>query len=60
MPDADPGTRHIPPLDEGDWYTPDTHLAWVVRRAVGEAVWPIAEAALSEAGRLVPQVIEPG
>jgi acyl-CoA dehydrogenase len=59
MPDADSGSRHIPPLDEGDWYTPDPHLAWVVRRAVGEAVWPVANAALSEAGRLVPQKIEP-
>jgi len=59
MPDADPGSRHIPSLDARDWYTPDTHLAWVVRRAVGEAVWPVAEAALSEAGRLVPQEIEP-
>jgi acyl-CoA dehydrogenase len=59
MPASDPGARHIPALDERDWYSPDPHLAWVVRRAVGEAVWPVAEAALSEAGRLVPQKIEP-
>jgi Acyl-CoA dehydrogenase, middle domain len=59
MPGTDPGSGHIPPLDEADWYTPDTHLPWVVRRAVGETVWPVAEAALSEAGRLVPQEIEP-
>jgi acyl-CoA dehydrogenase len=59
LPNSDPGSRHIPPLDEEDWYTPDTYLGWLVRRSVGEAVWPVAEAALSEAGRLVPQKIEP-
>jgi alkylation response protein AidB-like acyl-CoA dehydrogenase len=56
---SDPGARHIPlPADE-DWYTPDEHLQWLIRRSVGEALWPTAEAALADAGRLVPTVIEP-
>jgi acyl-CoA dehydrogenase len=58
-PNSDPGSRYIPPLDEQDWYAPDPYLGWLVRRSVGEAVWPVAEAALSEAGRLVPTKIEP-
>jgi acyl-CoA dehydrogenase len=59
LPNSDPGSRYIPALDEQDWYTPDPHLRWLVRRSVGEAVWPMAEATLAEAGRLVPQKIEP-
>jgi acyl-CoA dehydrogenase len=59
LPNSDPASRYIPPLEDQDWYTPDPHLRWLVRRSVGEAVWPTAEAMLSEAGRLVPQKIEP-
>ncbi|MHB8719658.1 MAG: acyl-CoA dehydrogenase family protein [Candidatus Dormibacteria bacterium] len=56
---SDPGARHIPPPDTADWYAPDEHLAWLLRESVGEAVWPVAEAALADLGRLVPQRIEP-
>ncbi|HET9052472.1 MAG TPA: acyl-CoA dehydrogenase family protein [Candidatus Dormibacteraeota bacterium] len=56
---SDPGTRHIPVADAGDWYGPDEHLAWLVRRLVGEAAWPVAGAALEDLGRLVPTVVEP-
>ena len=56
---SDPGTRYIPPPDRADWYQPDEHLRWLARRSVGEAAWPVAEAALVELGTLVPQVIEP-
>ena len=59
LPGSDPGPRYVPTLEDQDWYTPDPHLGWLVRRSVGEALWPVAEAALSEAGRLVPQKIEP-
>lgn len=55
----DPGVAHIPASDSDDWYTPDSHLAWLTRRTVGESIWPTAEAALQEAGRLVPTRIEP-
>ena len=56
---SDPGARHIPLVDADDWYTPDEHLRWLVRRHVGEAVWPVADSALRELGHLVPTVIEP-
>lgn len=56
---VDPGVRHIPLPHDDDWYTPDEHLRWLTRRSVGEAHWPVAEAALTEAGRLVPTTIEP-
>ncbi len=56
---SDPGARHIPVVDADDWYQPDEHLRWLVRRLVGEAVWPVADAALGDLGRLVPGVIEP-
>jgi acyl-CoA dehydrogenase len=56
---SDPGARHIPLVDADDWYTPDEHLRWLVRRYVGEGVWPVAESALQELGHLVPAVIEP-
>jgi len=56
---SDAGTRHIPQLEHSDWYTPDEHLRWLARRTVGEAIWPIAEGALRDAGRLVAQTIEP-
>lgn len=56
---SDPGSRHIPPLDTADWYSPDEHLRWLVRRTAGEALWPTLDAALAELGRLVPQRIEP-
>ncbi len=49
----------IPLTDAEDWYTPDEHLRWLARRAVGDALWPVAEGALQEAGRLVPTRIEP-
>src|SRR5205823_721674 len=56
---SDSGAAHIPPLEASDWYGPDQHLQWLTRRTVGEAVWPVAEAALTELGTLVPQRIEP-
>jgi alkylation response protein AidB-like acyl-CoA dehydrogenase len=56
---SDPGARYIPPTDRTDWYQPDEHLRWLARRAVGEKLWPTAEAALQELGTLVPQTIEP-
>jgi alkylation response protein AidB-like acyl-CoA dehydrogenase len=56
---SDPGVRHIPLVEHTDWYTPDTHLQWLVRRSVGEEIWPTAESALQDAGRIVPQTIEP-
>ena len=56
---SDPGVRYIPPADSADWYQPDEHLRWLARRTVGEATWPVLDAALSELGVLVPQVIEP-
>ncbi|HEY6377677.1 MAG TPA: acyl-CoA dehydrogenase family protein [Candidatus Dormibacteraeota bacterium] len=56
---SDPGARHVPDPVDPDWYTPDEHLRWLARRAVGEALWPVAEGALQDLGRLVPQVIEP-
>ena len=53
------GAHHIPEVDTQDWYSGDEHLQWLVRRSVGEATWPIAEAAMREAGTLVPRKIEP-
>src|SRR5437016_5211037 len=53
------GSQHIPEVEATDWYSGDEHLQWLVRRSVGEAAWPTAEAALREAGTLVPQRIEP-
>jgi acyl-CoA dehydrogenase len=53
------GAHHIPEVDPHDWYSGDEHLQWLVRRSVGEAVWPVAEAAMHDAGTLVPQQIEP-
>jgi alkylation response protein AidB-like acyl-CoA dehydrogenase len=59
QPPSDPGTDHIPAPDNTDWYAADEHLRWLTRRTVGEALWPVAESALSELGTLVPQRIEP-
>jgi len=56
---SDPGARHIPLPEEDDWYSPDEHLQWLARRSLGEAIWPVAEGALRDAGHLVPTVIEP-
>ncbi len=53
------GSHHIPDVQNADWYSGDEHLQWLVRRSVGEAVWPTAEAAMRDAGTLVPQQIEP-
>jgi acyl-CoA dehydrogenase len=53
------GSHHIPEVTSDDWYSEDEHLQWLVRRGVGEAVWPVAEAALREAGRLAPSKIDP-
>ena len=53
------GSHHIPDVQNTDWYSGDEHLQWLVRRSVGEAVWPTAEAAMRDAGTLVPQQIEP-
>ena len=61
--DTDPalssGSHHIPDFKNTDWYSGDEHLKWLVRRSVGEAVWPTAEAALRDAGTIVPQEVEP-
>jgi len=51
--------HHIPEVDGADWYTPDVHLQWLVRRAVGEGVWPVADAAMRDAGLLAATRIEP-
>ncbi len=59
MLSSDPGARHIPSPRRQDWYSADEHLRWLVRGSVGESVWPVADAALSELGELVPQHIEP-
>lgn len=56
---SDPGSRYIPPPETDDWYTPDEHLRWLVRRAAGEALWPVIDSALAELGVLVPQRLEP-
>jgi acyl-CoA dehydrogenase len=56
---SDPGVRHIPVPARQDWYDCDEHLRWLVRESVGEAIWPVADAALRELGELVPQRIEP-
>ena len=56
---SDPGARHIPLVEEDDWYAPDEHLQWLARHTLGESVWPVAESALRDAGHLVPSVIEP-
>lgn len=53
------GAHHIPEVAADDWYSADEHLRWLVRRSVGEADWPVAKAAMREAGTLVPQKIEP-
>jgi alkylation response protein AidB-like acyl-CoA dehydrogenase len=42
-----------------DWYAPDDHLQWLMRRAVGESIWPVADAALRDAGTLAATRIEP-
>jgi len=56
---SDPGANHIPPADVTDWYQPDEHLRWLTRRTLGEALWTVADSALSELGALVPHRIEP-
>jgi alkylation response protein AidB-like acyl-CoA dehydrogenase len=56
-PESD--SRYIPALDRSDWYGPDEYLRWLTRRTVGEGLWPVAAAALTELGTLVPQRIEP-
>ncbi|GAC1335605.1 MAG: hypothetical protein NVSMB17_18700 [Candidatus Dormibacteria bacterium] len=53
------GAHHIPEVVASDWYSGDEHLQWLVRRSVGEAAWPVAEAAMREAGTLVPRQLEP-
>jgi alkylation response protein AidB-like acyl-CoA dehydrogenase len=53
------GAQHIPEVAETDWYSADEHLQWLVRRSVGESNWGVAEAAMRDAGTLVPQKIEP-
>ena len=35
---SDPGARHIPLPEDGDWYAPDEHLHWLTRRGVGPVV----------------------
>ncbi|HXA41309.1 MAG TPA: acyl-CoA dehydrogenase family protein [Candidatus Solibacter sp.] len=55
----DTGSHHIPEVQSADWYSGDAHLQWLVRRAVGEEVWPVAEAAMRDAGRIAPTVIDP-
>jgi len=45
---SDPGAQHIPLPQHEDWYSSDEHLRWLLRASVGEAVWPVADAALAE------------
>jgi alkylation response protein AidB-like acyl-CoA dehydrogenase len=56
---SDPGAAHIPLPTDDDWYNGDEHLRWLTRRSLGEALWPVADSALSELGHLVPTTIEP-
>ena len=56
---SDPGARYIPLAEDDDWYSQDEHLQWLTRRTLGEALWPVAEAALRDAGHLAPTVLEP-
>ena len=56
---SDPGAGHIPTRQREDWYSGDEHLRWLLRDSLGEAVWPVADAALAELGALVPQRVEP-
>jgi len=56
---SDTDSRYIPALDGSDWYAPDEHLRWLVRRMAGETLWPTADSTLSELGALVPQRVEP-
>src|SRR5438309_4234529 len=56
---SDSDSRYIPALDGSDWYAPDEHLRWLVRRMAGETLWPTADSTLSELGALVPQRVEP-
>ena len=53
------GSHHIPEVASDDWYSGDEHLQWLVRRAVDDSVWPVAEAALKEAGHIAPTVVDP-
>ncbi|MGH7723453.1 MAG: acyl-CoA dehydrogenase family protein [Candidatus Dormibacteria bacterium] len=55
---SDPGSQHIPSPQPADWYSADEHLGWLLRGSVGEAVWPVAHAALEELGVLVGQRVE--
>lgn len=59
MPAPESDSRYIPALDRSDWYEPDEYLRWLTRRTVGEEIWPVADAALTDLGTLVPQRIEP-
>ncbi|MEA2647259.1 MAG: acyl-CoA dehydrogenase [Chloroflexota bacterium] len=53
------GSHHIPEVQSSDWYSADEHLQWLVRRDVGEAAWPVADAALRDAGTIAPTRIDP-
>jgi alkylation response protein AidB-like acyl-CoA dehydrogenase len=55
----DTGSHHIPEVASEDWYSGDEHLQWLMRRAVGESIWPVAEAALRDAGHIAPTLIDP-
>jgi len=55
----DTGSHHIPEVASQDWYSGDVHVQWLVRRAVGDAIWPIAEEAMRDAGRIAPTKIDP-
>jgi alkylation response protein AidB-like acyl-CoA dehydrogenase len=57
--EATTGSYHIPEVASDDWYSGDTHLRWLVRRAVDDSVWPVAEAALKDAGHIAPTVVDP-
>ena len=45
---SSPDSRYIPALDRSDWYTPDEHLRWLVRRSVGESLWPLADSVIGQ------------
>jgi alkylation response protein AidB-like acyl-CoA dehydrogenase len=49
----------VAPFAAGDWFTADEHLRWLARCTLGDSLWPVAHGALEQAGRLVPDRVEP-
>ena len=55
----DTGSHHIPEVASEDWYSGDEHLQWLMRRSIDDSTWPVAEAALKDAGHIAPTLIDP-